>query len=114
MTPRTEWNDLISRSRNLVYAVATMALSAALLTVSMGVLFCSVFTTFFRVSRSLVDRTMTKIDVPELLRSGSSERAGCVDLTFSRSFPDDNVTAVREAIQRLQIGRRPSATPSPR
>jgi hypothetical protein len=87
MTPRTEWNDLISRSRNLACAVATMVLSAALLAVSMGVLFCSVFITVFRVTRDVVDRTMTKIEVPELLRSGSSVRAGCVDLTFSRSLP---------------------------
>jgi hypothetical protein len=109
-TPRAEWNELISRSRKLANAAAMMVLTAALLAVTVGVLFCSVFTTVFRVFRGVIDRTLTSIEVPELLRPGFSDRAGYVDLTRSRTFQDDPMTAVREGIQRPRIGRHPSAS----
>lgn len=77
MTPRTELNDLLSRTRNLLCAIALMVLSLALLVVSMGVLFFSVFTTVFRVSLGVVDRMTMKVAVP-----GIEEAEESVHLIF--------------------------------
>lgn len=114
MTPRTEWNELISRSRNLTCAVSMMVLSAAILTVSAGVLFCSVFTTVFRVFRGAVDRTMMKIAMPELLQSDPSDNAGYAASPAPQPLLCGPVTAVREGFQLVPTVQRPSATPMAR
>jgi hypothetical protein len=113
-TPRAEWNELISRSRKLADAAAMTALSAAHLAVSMVALFFSVIITVFRVFRGMIDGTMTKIEVPGKLGPGSSDRERYIDLTISRSFPDQNMTAMREGIRRLRMEQHPSATLLPR
>jgi hypothetical protein len=71
-----------------------MVLSLALLVVSMGVLFFSVFTTVFRVSLGVIDRMTTKIAVP-----GIEEAEEAVHMIF----PQDG-----------RFPRGPNPFPSPR
>jgi hypothetical protein len=68
MTPRTEFNDLIARSRALLDAVLLVLITFALLIVSAGVLFCSIWITVFRTGRMIADRTTARVAIPEMLR----------------------------------------------
>jgi hypothetical protein len=68
MTPITEFNDLLSRSRALFSAVLLVFITFALLLVSTGVLFFSVFITTFRTGRLIVEQMTARVAVPELLR----------------------------------------------
>jgi hypothetical protein len=68
MTVRSEFNDLLSRSRALFSAVLLVFLTFALLAVSVGTLFFSVFITTFRTGRRIVEQMTARVSVPELLR----------------------------------------------
>jgi hypothetical protein len=68
MTVRSEFNDLLSRSRALFSAVLLVFITFALLLVSTGVLFFSVFITTFRTGRLIVEQMTARVAVPELLR----------------------------------------------
>lgn len=68
MNPRTEFADLVSRSRKLTAAALVLIISFALLIVSAGTLFATVFITVFRTAQGAADRMTAKVTVPELLR----------------------------------------------
>ena len=63
MNPRTEFRDLISRSRRLVDAALLLVITAALLLVASGTLFFSVFITAFTMSRNTIDRATERVTV---------------------------------------------------
>lgn len=56
MNPREEFKDLLVRSRRLIDAVLLVVITAALLIVSAGTLFCTIFITTFSTLREAVDR----------------------------------------------------------
>jgi hypothetical protein len=68
MNPKTEFNDLLSRSRNLFSAALLVFITFALLAVSVVTLFCTCWLTVFRTGRVIVEQMTTRVAVPELLR----------------------------------------------
>jgi len=56
MTPRTEFRDLISRSRTLFAAVLLLLITAAMLLVAAANLFCAIWIALFSAGRGIVDR----------------------------------------------------------
>jgi hypothetical protein len=63
MNPREEFKDLLTRSRRLIDAVFLVVITAALLVVAAGTLFCAVFVTTFSTIRSGVDRVTARMSV---------------------------------------------------
>jgi hypothetical protein len=63
LNPRTEFRDLISRSRRLVDAALLLVITAALLLVASGTLFFTVFITAFTMGRNTIDRTTARVSV---------------------------------------------------
>jgi hypothetical protein len=63
MNPRTEFRDLISRSRRLFDAALLLLITFALLIVSAGTLFCTIFVTVFTMGRNTIDRTTARVAV---------------------------------------------------
>ena len=63
MNPKDEFKDLISRSRRLVDASLLLLITFALLIVSAGTLFCTIFVTVFTMGRNTIDRTTARVVV---------------------------------------------------
>jgi hypothetical protein len=63
MDPRTEFHELLARSRRLVEAALLLVITAALLLVAAGTLFFSVFVTAFTMGRNTIDRTTARVAV---------------------------------------------------
>ena len=63
MTPRTEFADLVTRSRRLVDAILLLLITFALMMIALGTLFCAVFTTAFVMGRNTVDRMTARVTV---------------------------------------------------
>ena len=61
MTPRTEYDELALCSKTLGSNVLLLLLSFALLIVSAGTLFCTVWITLFRAWRGILDRKTIRI-----------------------------------------------------
>jgi hypothetical protein len=61
VTPRTEYAELVSRAKNLGSNVLLLLLSFALLIVSAGTAFCTVWITLFRAWRGIIDRQTVRI-----------------------------------------------------
>ncbi len=65
MTPRTEYAELVLRSKNLGGAVLLLVLSLALLLVCAGICFCTCWITCFGFWRGVIDRITERIKVPK-------------------------------------------------
>ncbi|MFA6509974.1 MAG: hypothetical protein WCV62_05915 [Candidatus Peribacteraceae bacterium] len=63
MTPKTEWKDLLARSRRLLDAALLLLITFALLIVAAGTLFCVSFTTVFTMGRNTIDRMTARVTV---------------------------------------------------
>ena len=60
MTPHTELQDLIVRSKRLRDAVLLLLITFALLIVAVGTLFCTVFITTFHTGAGILDRATVR------------------------------------------------------
>jgi len=65
MNIKSEWFDLITRSRNLFAAVLLLLITAAMLLVAVGQLFCAVWITAFTSWRRIVDQCAVRIRAPK-------------------------------------------------
>jgi hypothetical protein len=63
LTPRTEFTDLVSRSRRLVDAALLLLITFALLIVAAGTLFCTAWITVFTMGRNTIDRATAQVAV---------------------------------------------------
>jgi hypothetical protein len=63
MTPRTEFSDLLTRSRRLIDAVLLFVITFALLIVAIFTLLCTVWITAFVMGRSVLERATVKATV---------------------------------------------------
>jgi hypothetical protein len=63
MNPRTEFRDLLTRSRRLVDAALLLLITFALLIVSAGTLFGTVWVTVFTMGKNTIDRTTERVTV---------------------------------------------------
>ena len=63
MNPKTEFVDLLTRSRRLIDAALLLVITLALMIVALGTLFCIVFVTVFVMGRNTIDRTTEKVTV---------------------------------------------------
>ena len=63
MNPRDEFRDLVSRSRRLFNAALLLVITALLLVVAVGTLFCTIFITCCTMGRNTIDRATMRFTV---------------------------------------------------
>lgn len=63
MNPKDEFKDLLTRSRRLADAALLVVITFALLLVSAGTLFGTVWITVFTMGRNTIDRTTARVAV---------------------------------------------------